>query len=112
MTNPQDFSDRPYEGWYFHFIEHWSQFFVPCNWRNFTFFELTFEDDTVMGGIEMTFVVLGIGTRIRYNHTRTELVDEIATMMDDISSGKATLKDIFPTAGKDDDRKDSPSDKQ
>lgn len=112
MTNPEDLSDRPYEGWYFHFTEQWSQFFYACNWRGFTLLKLHVEDDTIMGGVELEVFLLGLGVRIRYNHTRTKLVDELSQIMQDIDEGKITLKDLKLPTGKDNDRKDSPTDEQ
>jgi hypothetical protein len=79
--------DEEYTGWHIDWTEDYSQFFRKDNWYTFTFIHLVFENDTMMGGYELTFVVLGLGFRIRYNHTRTELVDEILKSIDDIERG-------------------------
>jgi len=44
-------------------IEDWSQFSARCHWYTFRFFTLECE---LLGGVEITFVVLGIGLRWRW----------------------------------------------
>ncbi len=66
-----------YTGFYYNGIEEWSQFFRRDNWFTFHPVLLEFEDDRMMGGVEMTLVVFGLGFRIRYNYAQTEQVSEI-----------------------------------
>lgn len=68
----------------FSFIEHYSQFFSVCNWYTFwpVFWEL--EDDRSMGAVEMTFVLMGLGFRIRWNYRETEKTRELSRMIADI----------------------------
>ena len=101
MTNPEDFSDRPYEGWYFHFTEQWSALFQKCNWYDFTVIKLHVENDVIMGGIEFELFLLGLGIRVRYNHTRTPMVDELTKRMNEVMENPERLRDIF--GPKDDD---------
>jgi len=80
-------SARPYFGrkkWFIEFIEEWSQLFGGQNWYTCTFLRLELENDKIMGGYEATFIILGVGLRWRWNHTQTELMDEIDRAMDEI----------------------------
>jgi hypothetical protein len=58
--------------WFIDWIEQYSQFFESCNWYTFNFAHIEFENDKIMGGVEVTFVILGLGFRWRWNHTETE----------------------------------------
>lgn len=73
-----------YTGFFIDPIEHWSQFFTPCNWYDFTFIKLEVEDDRIMGGVEATVIVLGLGLRVRWNYAKTERVEEIKASVDEI----------------------------
>lgn len=76
--------------WLVEFCEDWSQFFQSCNWYTFRFCMIEFENDTSLGGVEATIVLLGIGFRWRWNHTRTETMAQILQDVDDIKSGRVT----------------------
>lgn len=77
-TNPARLSSGDgYRGLFVEGIEEWSQFFTPCNWRTFHPVMLEAEDDTSMGGFEITTIILGLGFRIRWNYAETEQVQEI-----------------------------------
>lgn len=58
--------------WFIDWTEEYSQFFQKCNWYTFTFAHIEFENDKIMGGAEVTFILLGLGFRWRWNHTETE----------------------------------------
>ena len=73
ITDP----NKPYEGWHWSFIEDWSQFFEKCNWYTFRVAFIELENDKIMGGVEMTFVLFGLGFRVRWNYTENEKVKEI-----------------------------------
>jgi len=75
-----------YKGWYFDFIEDWSQFFSPRNWYTFRFAFIEVEDDRCMGGLELTFILLGLGFRVRYNYAETEKVQGIQEQLKEISN--------------------------
>lgn len=93
--------------WVFDFIQDWSQFFEDCNWYTFRLAWIELEDDRLLGAYEFTFVLLGLGFRVRYNHTETETVKEIKSQVDAIQSGTAQTrpwsevkKELFPTEEK------------
>ena len=75
-------------GWHFNWIEEWSQFAGGCNWYTFTPIKLEFEDDRHMGGVEVTAILLGLGFCIRWNHTETDEVRKLRSMVDDITAGR------------------------
>ena len=77
-----------YTGWFIEWIEEWSQFFEPCNWRTFHPIKVELEDDRIMGGIEATVIVLGLGLRWRWNYRITETADDVLQSVEDIKSGK------------------------
>jgi len=65
-------SEERYPNFFVEWIEQWSQFFEPCNWRTFQFCFIEIEDDRVLGAVEGTFVVLGLGFRARYTYCETD----------------------------------------
>lgn len=69
------FFDR--KQWLVEFIEEWSQMVSKCNWYTCTVCRIEFENDAILGAYEWIAVFLGVGIRIRWNHTRTELIDEL-----------------------------------
>lgn len=80
-------SDGEYRGLYWNWIEEWSQFFQPCNWYTFHPIMIELEDERNMGGVELTLIVLGLGFRIRWNHTETEMVEKIKSDIDALDLG-------------------------
>ena len=77
-----------YRGIYWHWIEEWSQFFQNCNWYTFHPLMIEYEDETNMGGVELTIIILGLGFRVRWNHTETEMVEEITQTVSRIERGE------------------------
>ena len=73
-----------YTGLFFHWIEEWSQLFQECNWYTFHPIDVEFENDSIMGGWEATVIFMGLGFRVRYNHTETETVSGIKDQVDEI----------------------------
>lgn len=71
-------------GWYIDWIEEWSQFFSACNWYTFHPIYIEFEDDRMMGAVEATLIVLGVGCRVRWNHTITEKAADILGSVEEI----------------------------
>jgi hypothetical protein len=65
------------DNWFFEFMEEYSQFFQPCNWYTFRFAMLEIENDEILGGIEATVIIAGVGFRFRWNHTETEALADI-----------------------------------
>ena len=89
------FIPRPkpkYTGFFIHWIEDWSQFFRPCNWYTLRPILVEFEDDRIMGGVELTAILLGVGFRVRFNYARTEKVDEMISSVEDIVSATEAAK--------------------
>ncbi len=77
--------DEVYKGWFIDWIEEWSQFFRRDNWYTFHPILIEFEDDRIMGGIEATVTILGLGVRVRYNYTVTAQVEEIQARVKEIT---------------------------
>jgi hypothetical protein len=63
--------------WLFEFHEEWSQLVSKYNWYTCTLCRIEFENDAILGAYEATAILIGIGLRVRWNHTRTETMDEI-----------------------------------
>jgi len=81
-----------YKGWYFHFIEDWSQLFGGCNWYTFRPIMMELEWDRIMGGIEATVILLGLGFRVRHNYTETDQVKDIQEQIETIMKEHPELK--------------------
>lgn len=81
-------SNDSYTGFHAYWIEQWSQFLGGCNWYTFHPIHIEFEDDRIMGGVEVTVIILGLGFRARWNYAETEQVSDIK------ASVKAVLEDI------------------
>jgi hypothetical protein len=75
-------NDEEYLGWFIDWREDYSQFFRKDSWYTFTFIQIEFESDVIMGGLEATLMVLGLGFRIRYNYKETEQYKDIKEMID------------------------------
>ena len=62
-----------------HFNNDWPQLFKrgEYNWRTFTFINLSFEDDIMLGGFEVEAALLGFGIRIRLGLKQTEQMEEL-----------------------------------
>lgn len=71
-----------------HLFEDWSQFFEACNWYTFRFILLEFENDEMLGGVEITFIMFGLGVRARWNHTETETLKNIKQQITDIEDSR------------------------
>ena len=65
-------------------IEEWSQFFHPCNWRTFHPVHVEWKDDIMLGAFEVQVIVLGLGFRVRWNHTETETKREIIESAEEV----------------------------
>jgi hypothetical protein len=80
--------------WLVEGIEEWSQFLGGCNWYTFHPIKAEIEDDRIMGGVEVTIIILGVGFRWRWNHTVTEAMADALKSVDDIESGRVKIDDI------------------
>lgn len=74
-----------YKGWFVEWIEEWSQLWQGCNWYTFHPIMLELEDDKIMGGAEFTLIVLGLGLRVRWNHTVTKVVADMKQQVDTLT---------------------------
>lgn len=72
--------------WLIQPIEQWSQFFVHCNWYTFNPVLVEFEDDTLLGAVEVTAILLGVGFRVRWNHTETDAMRKIVAQVTEASA--------------------------
>lgn len=72
--------------WLISFFEEYRQFFERCNWYTFhpIFFEI--ENDEILGGFEITIIVMGLGVRWRWNHTETKAMEDIKTQIQEIKN--------------------------
>ena len=59
------------------FRNNYSQIFGNWNWYEFDFLKLYFEADKMTGGVEVVFMFLGLGFRIRYNYDTSKLDEMI-----------------------------------
>lgn len=73
---------RPFIEW----IEEWSQLLGGCNWYTFHPIMIELEDDRMMGAVEGTFIVLGLGFRFRWNFRVTERSKELLSAVEEINS--------------------------
>ena len=70
-----------------HFNNDWPQLFKrgEYNWRTFTFINLSFEDDIMLGGFEVEAALLGFGIRIRLGLKQTEQMEELQRRVAEIN---------------------------
>jgi hypothetical protein len=61
-----------YKGHFLYWIEEWSQIAGRCNWYTFRPILIEFEHDKIMGGLEATIILLGVGLRWRWNYAITK----------------------------------------
>lgn len=77
------------KNWLIDWHNDWSQLWEWCNWYDFNVAWISFENDKIMGGYEVTFILFGLGFRWRWNHTETEQMREVQEAMEDIKAGTA-----------------------
>ena len=76
LTKPTDY-DRHYylhltDKCFVYFINDWLQFRGKYNWYTFHFCHIYLENETMSGGLEFEFVILGLGFCLRYNYAFEE----------------------------------------
>lgn len=76
-----------YVGFHFDWIEQWAQIFQRCNWYTFDLIKVEFEDDRMMGGVEVSMILLGLGFRLRWNYKETEQFKEVKKMAEGVVNG-------------------------
>lgn len=75
-----------HKNWIIHFFEEYSQFFMPCNWYTFHPIFIELENDEVLGGFEITIIIMGLGIRWHWNHTETEDLKDIKNKISEIKN--------------------------
>lgn len=76
--------------WFLSFRNDWD--FHPCNnWYDFTFIQLDFEWDKIMGGLEAHIAFMGLHLRWRWNYKMTDERQGLVDAVKDIKAGTATL---------------------
>lgn len=73
-----------WKGFFIEPIEQWSQLLGGCNWYTFHPIMIEFEDDRHMGGVECSFILLGLGFRARWNYRDTETTEELRRRIEKI----------------------------
>ena len=73
-----------YTGLFIDWIEEWSQFTQACNWYDFHPVWVELEWDRMLGGLEATLILLGLGVRVRWNYAETEQARNIREEADKI----------------------------
>ena len=85
------------ENFYITFHNEWKQWGKKFNWYTFTFFHLSFENEPYTGGVELMFMILGLGFTARYNYdwenskvgmSIKELDEKIDEILDDEKTTK------------------------
>jgi hypothetical protein len=71
------------------FINEWRQLGSGWNWRTFHPVMIEVEDDRMMGGVEATVIVLGLGVRVRWNYRETEEARDLARRIDELNGAPA-----------------------
>jgi len=64
----------------------YSQLIGSWNWYNFTFIELSIENDYQLGGVDFDFIILGLGIHLRLNYKKTEMTESLQNMINEIKS--------------------------
>lgn len=81
-------TDDSNKNWFIYFTNQWSYLFDDCNWYDFTFINIEFENDKSMGGYEFEIIILGFGVRWRYNHTTTPMLQSCLDAIKEIRGDK------------------------
>lgn len=83
VINMQLFFERG--RWSCELIEQWSQFFQACNWYTFNPVVIELEDNRALGDLELKLVLLGVGFRLSWNHTVTEMRRDLQAQVTEIN---------------------------
>lgn len=89
-------TDGSDSNWLFEWIEEWSQFGPDYNWRTFHPFNWEIEDDRMLGAVETTLIILGLGFRLRWTYTVTEKMEYLKKTVEDIKAGLVETKPLDP----------------
>ena len=75
-----------WRGVFMHWVNEWPQLLGGCNWYTYHLVMIEFEDDRIMGAVECTFIILGLGFRARWNYKVTERVAEMQEAISEIQA--------------------------
>lgn len=82
---------------FFEFQQDWTQLVQRCNWYTFRFATIEVEWDKVMGGVEATIVIAGLGFRVRHNYAETDTVKDIKRQVSEIEAQLSEQSRSEPT---------------
>ncbi len=68
------------------FQHHWQFLYQRCNWYDFNFVHLSFENDAMFGNFEFSAWFLGFGCRIVWHYKDTDKGREVAAMIADFDT--------------------------
>lgn len=85
----------PTSRWFASFINEWAQLGPDFNWRTWHPFMWEIEDDRMLGAVETSLIIFGLGVRIRYTYTETETMAGIKRSMDEIKENLAVDPDYY-----------------
>ena len=77
------------KSWFIEWTNQWSQLLEPQNWYDMDLIWIRLENDKIMGGVEATFIILGLGFRWRWNHCTTPAMQDCLDAVEEISAGTA-----------------------
>lgn len=66
-----------------HLQNDWVQLFGKYNWKTYRLADIQYENDGMVDGWEVSFVLLGIGFRVRYNNPDGELMKDFEKRLKD-----------------------------
>lgn len=85
---------------HFDFYHQWDSFTSGCNWRDFTFIQISGEWSHLTGQAEMTLTLLGLSVRAVYvHHMTTPFMEELKQRRDDVLSRRAHVVEHDPPGG-------------
>jgi hypothetical protein len=97
---------REDRSWLWTWENQWPQLWKQYNWSTYTFFELSFQNDSMMGAYEAVFIVLGFGFNWRWNHTETDFTkqmnEQIESIQADLAAGREVSMKVPEGVDKDD----------
>lgn len=80
--------------WWIDWVNEWASNIPPCNWYDFHFAHVYVEWDKIMGGVDVSFIILGLGFRWRWNYTVTEQAAELKDRVAEIMAGTAKTRPL------------------
>lgn len=95
MNQPANLGDTgSWRGVFMEWVNEWPQLLGGCNWYTYHLVMIEFEDDRIMGAVECTFIILGLGFRARWNYKVTERVAFLQEAISEIQAGTAATRPL------------------